>query len=297
MPSCLIELGFISTPDEEQFLHSDAGVGRLALGIYQAFLDYKQKHVPNSTPATYQPQQESQPQTQAVPQPVPQPVKPVQPVAQAPQPVAQPVAQQPVQPTAQQQVQSSSSRKRSKIAQELADAREGRGAPAKVKNTSPNADSIISAMPNGNSGPFVQLLPVVEQTPVAQSAPAAKPAPVAQPTQVVQPPAVQPAPVAQPAPAPQAASATAPVFKVQIMASGYKLKTNDPQLKGLKNVDFYQEGGMYKYTVGSSVNYIEINQLRKSIADRFPQAFVIAFKNGEKMDVQQAIQEFRRAKK
>ena len=81
------------------------------------------------------------------------------------------------------------------------------------------------------------------------------------------------------------------------MASGSKLKTNDPQLKGLKNVDFYQEGGMYKYTVGSSVNYIEINQLRKSIADRFPQAFVIAFKNGEKMDVQQAIQEFRRAKK
>ena len=40
----LIELGFISTPDEEQFLHSNAGVSRLASGIYQAFVDYKKKH-------------------------------------------------------------------------------------------------------------------------------------------------------------------------------------------------------------------------------------------------------------
>jgi len=315
MPSCLIELGFISTPDEEQFLHSDAGVGRLALGIYQAFLDYKQKHVPNTAPAVYQPQQDPQPQTQTVPQPAPQQVKsvqavaqsvqavaqPVQPVAQPVQPVAQPVqpVAQPVQPVAQQQLQSSSSRKRSRIAQELADAREGRGVSTKVKRTSPSADSIISAMPNGNSGPFVQYLTVVEPTSVAQSAPVSQPTQVVQPAPVAQP---QPAPNVQPDPVarvstPQTVSVTAPVFKVQIMASGYKLKTNDPQLKGLKNVDFYQEGGMYKYTVGSSVNYTEVNQLRRSITDRFPQAFVIAFKNGEKMDVQQAIQEFRRAKR
>jgi hypothetical protein len=43
MPSCLIELGFISTPDEERFLHSTSGVNQLAQGIYQAFLDYCRK--------------------------------------------------------------------------------------------------------------------------------------------------------------------------------------------------------------------------------------------------------------
>ena len=40
MPSCLIELGFISTPSEEQFLNSDEGVANMGRGIYQAFCDY-----------------------------------------------------------------------------------------------------------------------------------------------------------------------------------------------------------------------------------------------------------------
>ena len=40
MPSCLIELGFISTPDEERFLHSESGGEQLGRGIYQAWVDY-----------------------------------------------------------------------------------------------------------------------------------------------------------------------------------------------------------------------------------------------------------------
>ena len=47
MPSCLIELGFISTPDEEHFLDSSAGVSQLGRGIYQAFVDYKRKYDTN----------------------------------------------------------------------------------------------------------------------------------------------------------------------------------------------------------------------------------------------------------
>ena len=41
MPSCLIELGFISTPDEERFLNSKAGIDNMARGIYNAFAKYK----------------------------------------------------------------------------------------------------------------------------------------------------------------------------------------------------------------------------------------------------------------
>src|SRR5574344_36607 len=44
MPSCLIELGFITTPDEEQYLNSDSGIDDLGRGIYQAFVNYKSKH-------------------------------------------------------------------------------------------------------------------------------------------------------------------------------------------------------------------------------------------------------------
>ena len=83
---------------------------------------------------------------------------------------------------------------------------------------------------------------------------------------------------------------------MQILASGYQLKTNDPQLKDVKNVDFYQEGGLYKYTVGSSADYNEIYQLRKTVVDRFPQAFIIAFKNGQKVNVQEAMREFKNRK-
>jgi N-acetylmuramoyl-L-alanine amidase len=54
---------------------------------------------------------------------------------------------------------------------------------------------------------------------------------------------------------------------------------------------------MYKYTVGSSTDYNAINQLRKQLAAKFPQAFVVAFKNGQKTDVRAAIQEFMNNKK
>ena len=76
------------------------------------------------------------------------------------------------------------------------------------------------------------------------------------------------------------------------MASS-KLKNGDAHLKGLKDYDYYQEAGYYKYTVGASANYNEIYRLRKAILDKFPGAFIIAFKNGDKMDVNQAIREFK----
>src|SRR5574344_185258 len=44
MPSCLIELGFITTPDEEAYLNSDAGIDALGRGIYRAFVNYKSGH-------------------------------------------------------------------------------------------------------------------------------------------------------------------------------------------------------------------------------------------------------------
>ncbi len=37
MPSCLIELGFISTPDEERYLDSSTGVSQLGYGIYHPY--------------------------------------------------------------------------------------------------------------------------------------------------------------------------------------------------------------------------------------------------------------------
>ena len=84
-----------------------------------------------------------------------------------------------------------------------------------------------------------------------------------------------------------------PVFKVQLLVSSRPLKKNDAQLKGLKDVDSYKEGGLWKYTLGASTDYNEIYRLRKSVLDKFPQAFIIAFRNGGKIDASKAYQEFK----
>ena len=92
---------------------------------------------------------------------------------------------------------------------------------------------------------------------------------------------------------PESAESSAPIFKVQILASSVRLKAGSQQLKGVADTDCYEEGGMYKYTVGASENYAEIYQLRKQLADRFPQAFIIAFKDGKKVNVNEAIREYK----
>ena len=44
MPSILREPGrFISTPEEERYLNSEAGANTMAKGIYHAFLNYKRE--------------------------------------------------------------------------------------------------------------------------------------------------------------------------------------------------------------------------------------------------------------
>ncbi len=119
-----------------------------------------------------------------------------------------------------------------------------------------------------------------------------QPAQPAQPEVPVQP--AQPEQPDQPAGAPGQTAGSAPVFKVQIMASAVQLSTTGREMKGLEGVECYKEGNMWKYTVGSSTNYNEIKRLRKDILNKFPQAFIIAFKNGEKVDASAALEEFKR---
>ena len=101
----------------------------------------------------------------------------------------------------------------------------------------------------------------------------------------------------QPEPQPAASADGRPVFKIQILVSSLNLKDGDAHLKGLTGCERYEENGMQKYTYGASENYNEIYRLRKQILDKFPEAFIIAFKDGRKTDVNQAIKEFKRNRK
>ncbi|MBP1637810.1 MAG: N-acetylmuramoyl-L-alanine amidase [Bacteroidetes bacterium] len=79
------------------------------------------------------------------------------------------------------------------------------------------------------------------------------------------------------------------VFKIQLLAVDYKLRSGSEELKGLKNTDYYREGKYYKYTYGEETDYNEINKLRKSISRKFPRAYIIAFKNGEKIPIKDSM--------
>lgn len=204
MPACLVELGFITTADEEALLNDRNRLDQMAVGIYNAFVEYKNKNY-NGISVPYRTDSPMLPETPA---------------------------------------------------QE----------PANTAET--QEDASARQQPEQRT--------VAETTPQQHEQQTAAPQPEHQP----------------------AASADGrPVFKIQILVSSLNLKDGDAHLKGLTGCERYEENGMQKYTYGASENYNEIYRLRKQILDKFPEAFIIAFKDGRKTDVNQAIKEFKRNRK
>jgi N-acetylmuramoyl-L-alanine amidase len=72
------------------------------------------------------------------------------------------------------------------------------------------------------------------------------------------------------------------VYKVQILTSPKKLPEKSRELKGYK-ADYYIEKNLYKYTYGESSDWKEINRVHKKIVKDFKDAFIVRFKDGEKV--------------
>jgi N-acetylmuramoyl-L-alanine amidase len=178
MPGVLVELGYISNPDEERYLLTEAGTSALAKSIYQAFLSYKKKFDMGDT------------------------TRPA--LAKTPEKVQEP-------------------------------------APA--------------------------------QKPKTQSKPQTPNKPKNEPTKSTQ--------------------SDKPIFKIQFLTSDKKLPAKSKLFKGLTPVGHYQEKGIYKYTYGESYDYNKVLRTKRQISSKFKDAFIIAFKNGKKMNVNEAIKEFK----
>jgi len=214
MPACLIELGFITTPDEERLLNSKDHTEKVANAIYRAFLKYKNKYgcVSGASAGGGTDDEISIPTI---------------------------VTEESIAPKK-----------------------------ASRRNTS------MQTAPDKND----KIRQKVADEPV-RKAPEAVRENTVKPTDCNKKQVVE--------------DANKPVFKIQILASGRMLRPGSTQFKGFEDVDYYKEGDLVKYTYGASTNYNEIYRLRKTILEKFPQAFIIAFKNGTKMDVNQAIREFK----
>ena len=192
MPSILVELGFISTPEEERFLNTEAGTTSLANGIFRAFLTYKREQEIRLNGSS----------NTLLPEDLPDPVQETG---------------------------------------EIADTK-----PEKKETPRPE----FKKEPQRPQRTEKAVVSQTEQNGI--------------------------------------------VFKVQILTSSRPLAKNDKRLKGLKDVDYYKEGGIYKYTYGASPDYNKVLRTKRSITAQFKDAFIIAFKNGEKTNVNAAISEFKK---
>ena len=80
------------------------------------------------------------------------------------------------------------------------------------------------------------------------------------------------------------------IFKVQIITSDTPLAINSQKFKGIKNVWEYNDGGLYKYTVGNEKDLKSASVLQAELRSKgFVGAFVVAFKNGRRIPVREAI--------
>lgn len=80
------------------------------------------------------------------------------------------------------------------------------------------------------------------------------------------------------------------IFKVQLSASVKKLDLISSNFKGLQNITMISEGKYYKYMYGEVSTYEEAKELLKEAKSKgYNSAYLIAFKNGEMISVQDAI--------
>lgn len=93
-------------------------------------------------------------------------------------------------------------------------------------------------------------------------------------------------------------SDSTPVFEIQFLTSKDVLKANDRRLKGLTPVTIHHENGLVKYTYGQDSDYRKVLRTkREKIDPYFRDAFIVAYRNGEKMDVNEALRLYRNAQK
>ena len=205
MPSCLVELGFITTPAEEKLLNEDVTIDNIAKGIYNAFVEYKKKYDNNIT----------------VPYKAEEPTINIVDVVPGQEKKEEVRAEKP---------------DKTVKAEEKEEKKEG-----KKKKEKEEKEKTLCVASGDNAG--------------------------------------------------------VPVFKVQILATDKPFKKGDAHFKGRTDYNQYTENGMTKYTIGETTDYNEILRLKSELQATFGDCFVVAFKEGQKMNISEAIKEYKRNKK
>lgn len=80
------------------------------------------------------------------------------------------------------------------------------------------------------------------------------------------------------------------VYKVQLLTTSESVETIPENFNGLTEVDEYISNGLFKYTFGAERKYEKAQRLQKKASEAgFEGAFVIAFENGKRISLEQAL--------
>ena len=251
MPSVLTELGFITTPSEEEYLNSEKGITEMSRSIYNGFLAFRRKYdktahdLPNDLPAKME---EAKPQTaQNTPsanevEVVPVPTVPTERKVDTPAPETKPAAKE-TKPAATETK------------------------PA-AKEPKPAAKEPKPAAKENK--------PAAKETKPAQkeTKPAAKGSKSANGKKET----------AKKKPAPKGPKI---VYRVQVGAGKKEISPKDSQFKGLA-ITRVKEGSLYKYFYGSYSTYAEAQKGLRKAKEKIPGAYLVAYVDGKSVSVQEA---------
>lgn len=81
------------------------------------------------------------------------------------------------------------------------------------------------------------------------------------------------------------------LFKVQITASSHVIPLDNDLFKDFNDVEVFHVGDVYKYAVGTEYSYSKVEEYSKRVKNRFPDAFIIALKNGQIIPLEEALKE------
>lgn len=114
---------------------------------------------------------------------------------------------------------------------------------------------------------------------------------VEKPSERIQKPAEKQHPVKEdPKPEANMATPNGIVFKVQLSASSKKIEPVPANFNGLKNISYISTANLYKYMYGQTSSYDEAKKLlQEAKAKGFTGAYLIAFRDGKSISVQEAI--------
>ena len=84
------------------------------------------------------------------------------------------------------------------------------------------------------------------------------------------------------------------IFKVQFYSSTSKMPTNHKKFSSISNVDLYFENNLWKYTSGEEKEYEKATLRLAEVKKKFSDAFIIAYYNGEKIALSEALKLLRK---